>query len=49
MANIGDSGFILMRKRIGNYEKKYRSSDQQHVFNQPYQLGTGGDQPEDAE
>jgi len=28
VANIGDSGFILMRKKIGNYEKKYRSNDQ---------------------
>jgi len=36
-ANLGDSGFMVMR---GN-DILFRSKEQQHSFNFPYQLGTG--------
>lgn len=44
-ANLGDSGFMVVR---GN-EILFRSKEQQHSFNFPYQLGTGStDKPEHA-
>jgi protein phosphatase PTC7 len=50
IANIGDSGIMVLR---GNREEKldilYRSVEQQHAFNKPYQLGLcSSDKPEDA-
>lgn len=44
-ANLGDSGFMVLR---GN-EILFRSKEQQHSFNFPFQLGTGStDKPEHA-
>jgi len=38
-ANLGDSGFILIRKGA----KLLRAQEKQHRFNCPYQLGSGSD------
>lgn len=43
--NVGDSGFMYVR---GN-KKMFRTREQQHSFNYPYQLGTGGEQPEQGD
>lgn len=44
-ANLGDSGFLVIR----NGKMVFRSKEQQHSFNFPYQLGTGSsDRPEHA-
>jgi len=44
-ANVGDSGFLLIR----NGSIIYRTKEQQHYFNCPYQLGYGSaDVPADA-
>jgi len=44
-ANLGDSGFMVIR----GLDIIYRSKEQQHAFNSPYQLGTGStDRPEHA-
>eukprot|EP01102_Stenamoeba_stenopodia_P013687 TRINITY_DN4473_c1_g3_i1.p1 TRINITY_DN4473_c1_g3~~TRINITY_DN4473_c1_g3_i1.p1 ORF type:complete len:497 (+),score=120.43 TRINITY_DN4473_c1_g3_i1:77-1492(+) len=37
-ANLGDSGFVVIRKNKGNCEVVYRSKEQQAEFNAPYQL-----------
>jgi len=42
--NLGDSGFAIFR----NDEMIYKSEEQSHSFNYPFQLGTGGDQPSKA-
>lgn len=42
--NLGDSAFSIIR----NYEMIYKSEEQSHSFNYPYQLGTGGDAPAKA-
>lgn len=47
-ANLGDSGFLVVRKRT----VVFRCPSQQHRFNFPYQLGCPGTQsdlPEHAE
>lgn len=47
-ANLGDSGFIVVRKQ----QVLFKSPSQQHRFNFPYQLGCPGtlsDLPEHAE
>ncbi|KAK3252757.1 hypothetical protein CYMTET_37963 [Cymbomonas tetramitiformis] len=45
-ANLGDSGFVLMR----DSRVLFRSPPQQHDFNFPFQLGrSGSDMPTDAE
>eukprot|EP00240_Pyramimonas_obovata_P004297 CAMPEP_0118927678 /NCGR_PEP_ID=MMETSP1169-20130426/5098_1 /TAXON_ID=36882 /ORGANISM="Pyramimonas obovata, Strain CCMP722" /LENGTH=383 /DNA_ID=CAMNT_0006869497 /DNA_START=344 /DNA_END=1495 /DNA_ORIENTATION=- len=45
-ANIGDSGFVVVRKG----KVLFRSQPQQHDFNFPYQLGgDGSDKPRDAQ
>eukprot|EP01110_Echinostelium_bisporum_P005574 TRINITY_DN2360_c0_g1_i1.p2 TRINITY_DN2360_c0_g1~~TRINITY_DN2360_c0_g1_i1.p2 ORF type:complete len:142 (+),score=12.25 TRINITY_DN2360_c0_g1_i1:531-956(+) len=36
-ANLGDSGYMIMRQG----EVFYKSTEQQHSFNFPFQLGTG--------
>eukprot|EP01110_Echinostelium_bisporum_P009383 TRINITY_DN33051_c0_g1_i1.p1 TRINITY_DN33051_c0_g1~~TRINITY_DN33051_c0_g1_i1.p1 ORF type:complete len:344 (-),score=123.31 TRINITY_DN33051_c0_g1_i1:60-1091(-) len=42
-ANLGDSGFMVVR----GSQIVYRSKEQQHSFNFPYQIGTGSaDKPE---
>jgi len=44
--NLGDSGFLVVR----NNEIYFKSKEQQHSFNFPFQLGTGStDTPEHAE
>ena len=49
-SNIGDSGFIVLRKdKNGDYKKLYRSEEQQHGFNFPFQVGTEGDDPNGAD
>mmetsp|Transcript_32375 Transcript_32375/g.62229 ORF Transcript_32375/g.62229 Transcript_32375/m.62229 type:complete len:401 (-) Transcript_32375:339-1541(-) len=45
-ANVGDSGFVVVRKG----KVLFRSPPQQHEFNFPYQLGQeGSDTPRDAQ
>ncbi|XP_059646237.1 probable protein phosphatase 2C 55 isoform X2 [Cornus florida] len=44
-ANIGDSGFLLLR----GGEVVYQSPVQQHRFNCPYQLGNNNDSPSSAQ
>lgn len=38
IANLGDSGFILIRFRNGEAYSANRSQEQQHSFNIPFQL-----------
>ncbi|KAI8592050.1 phosphatase 2C-like domain-containing protein [Geranomyces variabilis] len=46
IANLGDCGVLIVR----NDEPIFRSEEQQHSFNFPYQLGTGSrDSPSDAQ
>ncbi|KAJ3012183.1 hypothetical protein HKX48_006421 [Thoreauomyces humboldtii] len=46
IANLGDCGVLIVR----NDEPIFRSEEQQHSFNFPYQLGTGSrDSPTDAQ
>lgn len=45
-ANLGDSGFMVVR----GLEIIYRTKEQQHSFNFPYQIGTGSaDKPQHAQ
>lgn len=44
-ANLGDSGYMLLRKNGLDVETLYKSKEQTHGFNFPYQVGTGGDDP----
>ncbi len=45
-ANIGDSAYLIARpKRIGDFELLCKSEEQCHSFNFPFQVGTGGDDP----
>jgi protein phosphatase PTC7 len=45
-ANLGDSGFMVLR----GLEIVYRTKEQQHSFNFPYQIGTGSaDKPQHAQ
>ena len=48
-SNLGDSGYLLLRKSDDELISVYRSKEQTHGFNFPYQIGTGGDDPERAE
>jgi protein phosphatase PTC7 len=43
-ANLGDSGFLLMR----NGRTVFKSPAQQHQFNIPFQLESGGSDPPSA-
>lgn len=47
--NLGDSGYLLLRKEGLDLVKLFRSVEQQHSFNFPFQVGTGGDDPAKAE
>ena len=47
-ANLGDSGYIWLRKRGLDLMILHQSEPQQHSFNFPFQLGTSGDDPMDA-
>ena len=48
-ANLGDSGYMLLRKQGLDLITLFRSKEQQHSFNFPFQVGTGGDDPAKAE
>ena len=52
-ANLGDSGFMLLRKDdsgTGEWRMLYQTTEQQHYFNCPKQLGTkSNDRPSDAQ
>eukprot|EP01022_Parablepharisma_sp_SALTPOND_P028810 TRINITY_DN71794_c0_g1_i1.p2 TRINITY_DN71794_c0_g1~~TRINITY_DN71794_c0_g1_i1.p2 ORF type:complete len:235 (+),score=14.55 TRINITY_DN71794_c0_g1_i1:620-1324(+) len=45
---MGDSGYLILRKRAGETKLLYESVDMLHGFNFPYQVGTAGDNPYDA-
>lgn len=44
-ANLGDSGFLIVR----NGALVYKTKEQQHYFNCPFQIGSSRDMPEDAQ
>ena len=50
-SNLGDSGYLLVRKEKEGDDlvTVFRSTEQTHGFNFPYQMGTGGDDPEKAD
>lgn len=48
-ANLGDSGYMILRKEGLDLIKIFRTKEQQHSFNFPFQVGTGGDDPAKAE
>ena len=48
-ANLGDSGYMLLRKEGIDLVQLFRSKEQQHSFNFPFQVGTGGDDPARAD
>ena len=48
-SNLGDSGYLLIRKQENDLVTVFRSVEQTHGFNFPFQIGTGGDDPEKAE
>jgi len=43
--NLGDSGYLLLRKSGYDLVTLFRSKEQTHGFNFPYQVGVGGDDP----
>ena len=49
-ANVGDSGFMLIRGDPGSREVAHRSPHQEHEFGRPFQLGhhDASDKPADA-
>jgi protein phosphatase PTC7 len=48
-SNLGDSGYILMRVADGkDVISVFRSKEQTHGFNFPFQIGTSGDDPNRA-
>ena len=49
-ANVGDSGFMLVRGDPGHREVAHRSPHQEHEFGRPFQLGhhDASDSPNDA-
>ena len=48
VASIGDSGYLLLTRGEEGYAAAFRSKEQQHSFNFPWQVGTHGDDPADA-
>jgi protein phosphatase PTC7 len=44
-ANLGDSGFLIIR----NGNLIFKTKEQQHYFNCPFQIGSSRDMPEDAQ
>ena len=48
-ANLGDSGYLLLRKNGLDLVSIFRSREQTHSFNFPFQIGTGGDDPAKAD
>ena len=47
-ANIGDSGYMIIRKEDDKLKQEFKSEEQQHSFNYPFQIGTNGDSPTTA-
>ena len=47
--NLGDSGYMLLRKEADKMNVIYESKEQQHSFNFPFQVGTNGDDPQKGE
>lgn len=47
-ANIGDSCYLIARPTKEGFERVYKSEEQQHSFNVPYQVGQSGDRPHTA-
>ena len=47
--NIGDSGYIKLRKEGLDLILKHQSNPQWHNFNFPFQVGTSGDDPSCAD
>ena len=48
-SNLGDSGYLLIRKQGKDLVTVFRSVEQTHGFNFPFQIGTGGDNPSNAD
>jgi protein phosphatase PTC7 len=48
-SNLGDSGYLLLRRTDSKLVSVFRSKEQTHGFNFPYQIGTSGDDPESAD
>ena len=51
-SNLGDSGYLLLRmsdEESSDLLTVFRSVEQTHGFNFPYQIGTGGDDPNKAD
>lgn len=48
VANLGDSGFVLLRRVNRKFKIVSFSHQQQHEFNVPYQIGTDGDNASEA-
>jgi len=48
-ANLGDSGYLLLRKSGLDLISQFRTKEQTHSFNFPHQVGTGGDDPAGAD
>mmetsp|Transcript_5726 Transcript_5726/g.6274 ORF Transcript_5726/g.6274 Transcript_5726/m.6274 type:complete len:296 (+) Transcript_5726:117-1004(+) len=44
-SNLGDSGYLLIRKQGKDLVTVFRSVEQTHGFNFPFQIGTDGDNP----
>ena len=46
---LGDTGYIIIRPRAnGESSLVFKSKEQQHIFNCPFQVGTEGDSPSTA-
>jgi hypothetical protein len=45
---IGDSHFLVARKKDETYSIYRKSQEKMHDFLSPYQVGTGGDDPSQA-
>lgn len=45
---IGDSAYLILKFNGLCYDLSFKSEEQQHEFNMPYQIGTKGDDPENA-
>lgn len=48
-ANLGDSGYLLLRKAGYDLQTLFRTKEQTHGFNFPFQVGVGGDDPAKAD
>ncbi len=45
---VGDSLYMIIKYVDGKFELSYKSKEQSHGFNVPFQVGTRGDDPECA-